>query len=299
MRVLINDRHCPHAYMVATALSNVRFTASAWNGAFRPIPRNVRVVPFPNCLDYSYDAVIEDDPALPSFQAKARNKIWIQHCEYNLEDYLPPIVEKANRIVVVTDHKRATMREFGFSPKVATIGFGFDIKQWPIAPLTSRAVGTAFNAANNNSEVMAFFEVISSRVPFTIIGYNNDQARGCSFISPYGLEEYQKALAGLSIWINCVEGETLGMSPLEAMATGIPVVMGNYPEAGLFAFNNWNCVINRNAPRSCVPWILDKVQWLVENQEDRLRIGLAGRKTIESVFPVESIAHKWMEVLQG
>lgn len=300
MNVLFHNRHTPHAYMLAQALPEVRFTAPVWNGKFRPQPPNVEVVSFPECLDRAYDAVVEDDPALPCAAVSAPIRIWLQHCEHNGAGYLAQAVAWANRVVVVSEHRRATLRELGFSAKVTVIPPGFDVEAWPQVECRAEAprVGTTFNGADGNAEVRLFCQAIASRAPFTLIGQENTAVgSGCAFVTPYGLSEYQAALSGLSVWFNCVVGEALGMAPLEAMACGIPVVLGSYPENGSFAFSGWNCLASRRPPADALPWLCEQLRRLQADAGLREEIGRAGRETIRHYFPLSAVREKWLRVL--
>ncbi len=298
MKILVHDRHGPHADMIARALGRHKIIAPAWNQTLRELAPNVTMVPLEECLNAKYDAVIEDAPEMTCLQARVRKKLWLQHCEYNGDDVLPKAVEVADYVLVVSEHKRATMREMGLLEKVRILPFGFDVSQWPSCCGGSGVgLGTAFNSADDNPEVRAIMEAISARVPLTVIGHHNSTVRGCQLVSPVGLSSYQDQMSRIAIWVSCVGGEALGMAALEAMAMGLPVVMGNYPEAGNFAFDNWNCMISRLPPQEAVPWMIDRIQFLLDHPADRERLGAAARKTITNLFPLSAVTATLEDIL--
>ena len=279
-------------------MPEVRFVAPRWHDCFRPLPPNVRRVPFPDCLDETYDAVIEDDPRLPAFDARAPVKVWLQHCEYNQGPELPRAMERATRVVTVSPHRRATMRHYGFDPRVRVIGFYFDVEDWPQVEYgAGGAAGTAHNCMAINTEVRDLAEAIAQRLPLTVIGHRNGPVRGCRTVIPSGWNVFRKELGALSVWVYCVAGDQLGMSPLEAMACGLPVVMGTYPETGLFAFDDWNCCLARSAPFASVEWIAARARELLMDPEKREALGTAARATIREFFPLPECGRLWREAL--
>lgn len=299
MRVLLNDNHTPHAYMVAQSLPEVQFDTWGWNGGLRPLPENVRLRDRQECLHDEYAAVIDDDYALPTFAAQTLRRVFLLHCEYNLGTELPPAFAACDRLVVVSEHRRATMREMGLHSKVSVIPPGFAVQDWSQAEYGNGevVVGTVGNGWNWNEENRLFAEQLAQRFPLTVIGHNNEAVRGARLVANWGLEGYQQALAGIGIFVYCVGGEVLGMAPMEAMACGLPVVLGNYPEAGNFAFSDWNCLITRRPPLESVEWITQQVQRLQQSPELRHRIGMAGRQTMAALYSLELCGNRWREVL--
>ena len=282
-------------------MPEVEFVSGGWNGALRPGAPNLKIIPYPACLDFDYDAAIDDNCDLPSFKAKAKRKVWLQHNEWGGVDPLPRCLEAADACVVVSDHKRATMREHGLSPKVSTIGFGFDPKQWEVPAVERSGAGTTFNgmADPGRYEVRDFTAKINDWIPLTVIGHCNEGAPVHAVVAPYGFDAYKAELNKLAVWIYTIYGEQMGMSTYEAMMLGIPVVTASQPEAWNFLFDNWNCKITRRPPCDSVEWMADAAKELLADPARAKAMGEAGRRTVTERFPLKSVGEQYRKVLFG
>jgi colanic acid/amylovoran biosynthesis glycosyltransferase len=120
-----------------------------------------------------------------------------------------------------------------------------------------------------------------------IIGNSGLQSKtkllGYQPYSVFFLEAYNSHIY-LSPSVTAKDGDTEGGAPvsiIEMMATGMPVVSTNHcdiPEVIQYGISNW-LVEERD-----VSGLLNKIRWLIDNQNEWKKISLAGRKHVEKNF---------------
>ncbi len=300
MKILLHSNHTPYAYNLASLFPDFRFYCPTWKWEYRPIPKNVEVIAY-DSVKPTFDAIIEDDFRLPFSGLSCKRKIFVQHCEHDDGDVtkvnnLKGAIDWADSVVVVSDHKRATMRRHSFSPKVHTIELSFDVNEWSHNTVSdSGIVGTWHNLMQ--PQHIDFFRAVSQGFPHLLIGENNENT-GFTYYEPNNFEDMQKQVSKISVFIHVIVGEVFGMSPLEAMASGIPMITGNCPEPWSFCFNGWNCFISRNQAVDSVDWIRERIRYLVENREARQAMGQAAKESVADYFRRLKTRDKWLNLLQ-
>lgn len=297
MNILLHDSHSPHAANLANAFPQFQFFCPLWNVHFRPIPQNVTTISKDSAKS-TFDVIIEDDFSLPFRHLSCGRKIFLHHNEHDGGDItksnnLNRAMDWCDKMVVVSDHKRATMREIGLNPKVVTIELDFNVKEWSEIKASDSGIVGAWHNCMLKQHCDFFGEIVSG-YPHLLIGNDNDST-GFTIYNPRTFDDLRKHAAKISVFVYPVIGEVFGLSPMEAMAAGIPVIIGNSPEPWAFCFNGWNCFISRNEALKSIGWIRERVQFLVENREERIKMGEAGRKSVTEYFRRLDTKSKWMK----
>jgi len=296
MNVWIQVLHPPHEYSVITALPEIDFVVSGWNGALRPLPANAKIRVPPDGLDLSYDVAIFSREPIPD--VKARKRVWVQHCDWwGTDSEAAALESKFTEIISVSPHKRITMKEFGLSPKVKVINHGMDPGYWK--PATGGlGIGTVMNNMAIIPEVYNYCSRIAEEIPLIVIGFDNGEIKNCTHIMQNG-EIFPQTFGRLDVFINVVCGDACGMTFKEAMLLGIPMVSGRFSDAGAFCLSGWNCYMADVPPLQCIPWVIEKAKELNANEDLRRSMGKAARNTIETLFPFKRFADEWRKVLTG
>jgi glycosyltransferase involved in cell wall biosynthesis len=90
------------------------------------------------------------------------------------------------------------------------------------------------------------------------------------------------------------KGETFGVAPLEAMATGIPTILSALECFKDFAKDRENALIfNHRSPRPEIE-LCDSIRKLIDNKDFREKIALNGAKTAKR-FSTEKIAEEYIQ----
>ena len=288
------NSHIPHAYMVATSMPTHRFHVLAW-GISRPVPENVTVLKNDEWKDMEFDAAIDASWDVPTFSAKAGRKVFLMHCHhFNGEESLA--FSTCDRFVTVSGHKRASLMWKSLDPKVSVIPFGFCGTQWPIRSNRSRVkVGMMYSNVRGDKEIEEYWLKISNGFNPISIGWNNPESLGS--IAGENWDHQKQLMDEIAVGVNPVVGETIGMSPMEMMVMGIPVVTACSPEPWEWGFSGWNCFLSRNGPFESVDWIRDKIRFLLDYPDVADSIGMAGRQTILNRFPLLETGKMWERVL--
>ena len=291
MRILLNNNHTPHQAMLLKAMPDQHFHVLEWNTSFRECPSNATLISKRQAKGQSWDLVLDDDAkAAPTMDLRAKRRVFLHHCEHdggNAENVasLSWVFENFDIVAVPSKHKIASMREKGLSPNVVELPFGFEAWNLPRQHRDPGLVGCFHNSPN--SEIRDFWSSCVSGFRSVMIG---PVASGSFPVRlTRGFNSFEDEASRVGIYLNCVVGEAMGMSPLEAMTAGIPVITGCAPEPWEFIFNGWNGFLSRNEPMKSIDWIREKIRYLIENPEIAEAMGNAGRATVLSRFPMSRV----------
>jgi len=294
MRIAWSGRHTPYAYMFMRAFPEVQFTVNKWDKIFRPLPPNATWEPWSGV----YDALVTDHWDLfPMGNVDAKRTVFIDHNEYghglNAAD---AVLEKVDAFVSVSEHKMWTHRELCFSPKMHWVWFCFDEAMFPPRryELPTR-VGFVHNGLHGEQAIIA--NAILWGHDAIGIGHHNSAFMG-KLSSPEGLDALLEETRSLAVGINIVNGDSCGMSPMEMMAQGIPVVFGASLDLPRFLFSGWNCFITRNRATDSLQEMREYVNRLVNDPDLNRRMGEMARKTVLRELSVDKFRAAWSAVLQ-
>jgi len=293
MRIAWSGRHTPYAYMFMRAFPELSFTVDAWDEIFRPLPENAKWEPWSG----DYDVLITDHWDLTPLDVSAKRKVFIDHNEYShSETGGQHVIDNVDAFVSVSEHKLWTHRELCFNPKVHWIWFCFDEAMFPERRYDlPKKVGFVHNGLNGEQAIIA--NGVLWGHDSVGIGHGNTLFMG-KLSSPCGLDGMLDETGSLSAAINIVNGDSCGMSPLELMAQGVPVVFGASLDLPRFLFSGWNCFITRNRATDSLEEMREYVSRLVNDQDFNRRMGAMARKTVLQELSVDLFRRKWSAVLQ-
>lgn len=104
-----------------------------------------------------------------------------------------------------------------------------------------------------------------------------------------------EAFLAMDVSLMCSRMEGLGRVTLEAMATGLPVI--GYEEGGTkeIIINGKNGLLYKNG----VEDLADKMEYLVKNKNEILRLGQNGRKDFERKYTSEVYGKKFYQIIEN
>ena len=293
MRIAWSGRHTPYAYMFMRAFPELNFTVDAWDEIFRPLPDNAKQEPWSG----EYDVLITDHWDLSPLDVVSARKVFIDHNEYSYNmSGGQEVIDGVDAFVSVSEHKFWTHRELCFNPKAHWIWFCFDELMFPARrDYSNKKVGFVHNGLHGEQAIIA--NAILWGHDSIGIGHHNTDFMG-KRSCPNEFEAMLSETGSLSAAINIVNGDSCGMSPMELMAQGVPVVFGASHDLPRFLFSGWNCFITRNRATDSLEEMREYVNLLVSDTELNQRMGAMARKTVLQELSVDSFRRKWSAVLQ-
>lgn len=297
MKIAWSGRHTSYAYMFMRAFPEIEFFVDSWDHIFRPVPKNA-VLADPEGFEGEFDVLISDYWGLEtSARIKARKTVFIDHNEYGHPvDSALGLLDRVDAFVCVSEHKLWTHKELCFSPKARWIWFCFDEAMFPVRDyaLTGK-VGFVHNSVHGELAMIANGSLFG--FDSVGIGHHNHNFMG-KRVAPVGLEAYLEETKTLAAAVNVVNGDSCGMSPLELMAQGVPVVFGLSADLPRFLFNGFNCFITRNRASDSIAEIRHYLTCLTEDEGLNQRMSVAARRSVLQELSVASFRYKWSAVLQ-
>ncbi len=299
MNILLNDNHTPHQVMLLRAMPDTQFHVLVWQSHFRDIEPNAVFISKKTASAMEWDLVVDDDIAfVPAFAFKARRRVLLHHCEHDQgnkqrHDALLRSIDLADIVAVPSKHKIASLRDLGLSSKVVELPFGYDRWNLDVSKRDPSLVGCFHNCPND--EIRSFWAAC-------VDGFNSVMI-GPVVSGPFplgitnGFLSFEEQASRVGIYLNCVVGEAMGMSPMEAMSAGIPMITACTPEPWEFIFSGWNGFLSRNEPMKSIEWIRDRIRFLIDNPSEAARMGEAGRQTILRRFPLSKVAETFKTFL--
>ena len=145
------------------------------------------------------------------------------------------------------------------------------------------------------SLVEYFIELNKKNIFIHVFGnsFNKKKANNYVIVNENVTEyEYAKKIANLDLFIFASKMEGFGLPPLEAMASGVPVItscVGAVPE-----YMNSDCGVMLDSEFSKEVWI-HEINKLVENGEERTRLALTARLAAEK-YSWEKTTLKYLEL---
>ncbi len=172
------------------------------------------------------------------------------------------------------------------APRKAIIGMGMDLRSYGRYQGGSGRVLVVGQNIHGRGNVKGRDNLlqIAEKVPFTVVGYGSQKLPGGVGVAANYAEllgHYRKHSAFLN------PARTLGMSTLEAMATGMPVV----------TFRTVNSDIIRNGVNGFVVETVDEarraLKRLLSDRRLALRLGRNARETIRERFSAAKFVERW------
>jgi glycosyltransferase involved in cell wall biosynthesis len=302
-KILLNDHHIPHAFSVAECLPEVLFFVTGWNGVFRPLPKNVTRISLEESFSAKFDALFEDDFKKDLTKIKANKRVFFYHCEHIIGDSskhekLKNILDnQCDSFVFPSPHKKETFCGLSNNKKVCAIDFCYRDAHFQPAVNLGTVAGSVHNGCDSQKHIAALCESLSSKIEkFTLIGHANELSKKfCNVSCPPDFENFKSELLKLGVFVYLVSGNAFGMSPIEAMLSGIPVVAGLSTDIRSWIKNGVNCFISPEPSHrvSMDSWLAEKAIYLLQNTEESIRIGKNGRESILDNCSPKQIGPLW------
>jgi len=295
--ILLNQPHTPWACMFAEAFSELEIHIPDWRFELRDLPENVSVVPAEDILPQSYDCIITDFAHDDFAKVSTKRRISVVHIEQNLGDeshrrLIEKVYASNDFVVSITDHKKSTLQEFSWHPKTRVINHF--VQENPILPLDTGIIGCVQNRMT--PEKMVIWDAVAEHQNCVAIGHFNTITKGGAFV-PNGTNAYLSVLKTLSVFVNVVSGDAFGMSPVEAMSFGIPMVTGFSRDIPDEFISGWNCLMTDDRGHRSALQIAAFAIQLRNDEALRKRIGSAGRDTVRRIFSKEKFRSSFKEIM--
>ncbi len=134
------------------------------------------------------------------------------------------------------------------------------------------------------------FEKVRKKIPLDLIGMGTEEYGGLGEV----LHPQMPDLVGkYRFCFNPIRWTSLGLAVLEAMATGLPVVALATTEYVTVIKDGVNGFIHTD-----IDYLIEKMQWLLENKIKSHSVGNEARKTIQNRFGIERFTNDWEQVFQ-
>lgn len=135
------------------------------------------------------------------------------------------------------------------------------------------------------------FEHMRGRLPLTLVGMDSQSLGGMGEIPNLELPAF---MARYRFFFNPIRWTSLGLSVLEAMAVGMPIVGLATTEMTTVIHNNVNGYLDTRPAR-----LVEVMRALLGDPELALRWGNAARQTAQERFGIERFVHDWDRLLRG
>lgn len=294
-RVFLNDNHTPHAFAVITCLPDVEFYMTGWNGTFRPPPKNLHYLPHMAFAPIEYDCFFEEEISNDPLRIKAKRKVYFRHCEYSPDpsfssQRIIQAISQYDAAGFPSSHRRATFGILAPDVKCHVLEPGFSSEYFRRRPSRGTVPGTMHNGCDVNSEVASVCVALARKLPgFTLIGHGNRSMKQfMTVIEPDNFEESRRALMTLDVFVYCVSGNAFGMSPVEAMVAGIPLVTGNSRDIRPWLKSGENCFISKNPAFASIDELVDMVNDLSGHPGLHSKISEAGMEVAHKYCSAEA-----------
>lgn len=107
-------------------------------------------------------------------------------------------------------------------------------------------------------------------------------------------EEYKNFLGRSLIYINPAKDSPMPRSRTEAMLSGCCVLTTPWQDADTFIKDGVNGFLIPRNPK----WVADKVEYLIKNYDEAIRVGAEGKKTAMEIFSVDRYENDWRALLE-
>ena len=268
--------------MLCKSLYEHEFSVQEWKPELRDLPENATVF---GLNAFTVDVLIQDNFMWEVSGVSAAKKVFIIHCEQNHNAESSAFLRRVfsgefDRVVIVSEHKRTTLRQYANDPRILVIKHGSSFPARKTLPEIGR-LGFVHNCLS--SEKHHFMEKVSKGFNSVTIGFENDVWVG-EKIEPIDFEHYVEEFHKVDVFVNCVIGDSFGMTPMEAMASGIPSVLGMCKDCNDFPIHGVNCFQSGLRGHQSIRQIREWIELLISNRELNKRMGKTGRESVMHYF---------------
>lgn len=166
------------------------------------------------------------------------------------------------------------------------------------------SVGRLTKQKNYESAILAMTKLPRDSFEYWIVGTGDLEAEIKSLVKIHQLEENIKflgfrrdvpdLLGQAHIFLQTSIYEGLSLATIEAMASGLPVIVSDIPEMRELVIDQTGFLVDPHVPEKFV----SSIQMLIEDPELRLNIGLKARHRAAQ-FDIKQIAHQYLTTYQA
>ncbi len=264
-----------------------------------PWPDNVREVPADRVREVEFDIILfqdrehylDDSKRLFSPAQLELPKIYLEHD--------PPresptdtrhVVREPDILVVHVTHYNRLMWDNGNSP-TAVIEHGVRLLE-PANYTGEWAKGVVVvNDLDRRGRRLGLdvFEKVRDLVPLDLIGMGSERLGGLGEVPHH---ELSRTLSRYRFLFYPIRHTSLGLTLIEAMMTGLPVVGLATTELPTVIENGVSGYIHTD-----VDYLVEKMRDLLQNREKAYELGVFARLTANSFFGIERFTRRWKEVM--
>ena len=264
-----------------------------WDFNSRPQPENYHRIPYSDEPTVKFDlALVHFEMGYECLKRTDLPMIWKEHCI--LRPFAAP-AEWCERVSRFSFASHAAAEAWRMPPELAArkcvIGMGMDVdiyKGYAGSKPHVLVVGQKICSRGNEKGLDNLIR-LAARFPISVVGRGNDGIPGAIGFAK-DRDELVRHYQEHQIFLN--PSNTLGMSTLEAMATGMPVVCFRMINSNVVrdGFNGLVVDNVKQAERA--------LERLLKDRELRLKLGRNARATIGRKFRMEAFIRRWNELFQ-
>ena len=117
-------------------------------------------------------------------------------------------------------------------------------------------------------------------------------------VGPVAHSEIRDYLAVADVEIHDLDGRGLGITSVEAMDAGVPIVAwavdDNYPQFSLRGYGP-SGFIDDGSPES----ITARIDMILSDEQFRTEVKASQRKLVDDIYSVQSVTRQYLEILAG
>ena len=107
-------------------------------------------------------------------------------------------------------------------------------------------------------------------------------------------DEYRNFLGRSLIYFNPTFDSPMPRARTEAMLSGCCIITTPHQDAKDFIEDGVNGFICPRNPK----WVANKIEYLIKNYEEAIRVGQAGKATAQKLFSKENFEKQWVALLE-
>ena len=299
MRICYNTGHAAYCHSLVSMFPEHEWTIFGWEVHNRQVPSNC-IIGSLDAIEGEFDVFVNEVFWRDTSKISAAHRVWIFHNEEYFNDESVERIDRVfnrdgnNKIVVVSDHKRSTLRQYAYDPRVSTIRFNCSFPERTTQPATGLVGSVHCNMFEQQIDV---FKRATEGFNHVLIGQKNERFDSPNKIVPSTWDEFVSEFHKIDVYVNVVVGDQWGMSPMEAMASGIPVITGFSTDLPDQIVPGWNCIMVNDRANRAIDDIRHWIKTLIVDRDLNHQIGQRGKEMVYRYFSPQKFRDKWKAVL--
>ncbi len=259
-----------------------------WDYASRPKSKNYTLIKSLNNEDIKFDIIlVHDELGYNYLKHLALPLIFKEHCLR--EPFIVPIdwIKRINYYVFASQTaEKSWILPYSCSPKKVIIGMGIDTEKYKGYIGNKNSILVVTNNIQKRKAEKGFDKLLALSKKFNIyILGNGNEGIPCSIGQAETYSQLIKHYQEHMIYFN--PSNSLGMTTLEAMATGMPVVTFKMINSDVIKHEYNGLIVNS------IPEAEKSLHLLLSNKKLAKTLGDNARKTIKERYKTDLFIKKW------